>query len=154
MTTCRALVPVVLVLTAVPACSRRAPEAPVVVAPAPVVVAPVAVAVSDFAPVLDRLAQWSKAQSNGTTSVTVVADPDGLAGADQPNERTVRLRRVRADGPGAPVTTEYTVQFRRVGDRWVCVSAVAKEQGSGFKNENAIHGPNIEMDQLLIWLGS
>lgn len=51
-------------------------------------------------------------------------------------------------------TTNYSLQFRRLSDRWVCCGASAEEkEPGGGKNEYRLGGGEIEIDQVIIWLG-
>ncbi len=97
-----------------------------------------------FSEVLDRLQRTAKAGTSDETTVVIgspAQEPDG--------RQVVTARRVRPQG-----TTEYTLHFRQMQDRWVCCGATAAEtEATGGKNAHRITGDAIEIDQLVIWLG-
>lgn len=97
-----------------------------------------------FANVLGRLETAAKAKFTGGTTIRI--DPPSTA----PNGQQV----VTVSQVAPQSTTTCSLQFRRLGDRWVCCGATSKEvEVSGARYEHRLGGDAIEVDQLIIWLG-
>ncbi|MBX7104704.1 MAG: hypothetical protein K1X57_11525 [Gemmataceae bacterium] len=99
---------------------------------------------SDFSTVVGRFEREAKVASTGQSTVLI-----GQLGEEVDGRRTMTATRANPTS-----TTKYTIQFRRLADRWVCCGATAEEtEAGGGKNMHRLGGDPIEIDQLIIWLG-
>ncbi|MFO0960511.1 MAG: hypothetical protein U0800_24265 [Isosphaeraceae bacterium] len=101
-------------------------------------------AADDFSTVVGRIEGEAKAASAGESTIRV-----GPPGDEVDGRRTLTASRV-----GPTSNTNYTLQFRRQDDRWVCCGATAEEvEAGGGKFAHRLGGGAIEVDQLILWLG-